>query len=88
MFRSYDHRISQFYNLLRPHLIPGPYRNEINSFLEGGKVKLENWFFHFSAVDQLPVQGGDFDCVLSVVFCLDGKQVGGRIGEQKGFHAG
>ncbi len=30
----------QFDYLLRPHLIPGPYRDDINSFPEGGKVDL------------------------------------------------
>jgi hypothetical protein len=29
---------SEFYDLLGPHLISGPYRNEIDAFLEGGEV--------------------------------------------------
>jgi hypothetical protein len=29
MFRSYDHRFSELDNLLSPHEIPGPYRDEV-----------------------------------------------------------
>ena len=63
--------LSQLDNLPCSYKVFWPDGDEIDSFLEGGEVNLVWGSFHFLAVDQLTIKGGDSHWKLFEYICLD-----------------